>query len=92
MSLGAVSANGFASLKRGHDNSRDIPEFISFVGKYEKAMNMEVERTKSVRNAPLFSKTTREKFGALQKASMESMKKKDNLINVQKKKRHLSVA
>ena len=40
-------------------------------GKYEKAMNMEVERTKSVRNAPLFSKTTREKFGALQKASME---------------------
>ena len=89
MSLGAVSANGFASLKKGHDNSRDIPEFISFVGKYEKAMNMEVERTKSVRNAPLFSKTTREKFGAFQKASME---KKDNLINVQKKKRHLSVA
>lgn len=34
-------------------------------------MNMEVERTKSVRNAPLFSKTTREKFGAFQKASME---------------------
>ena len=60
MSLGAVSANGFASLKKGHDNSRDIPEFISFV-----------ERTKSVRNAPLFSKTTREKFGAFQKASME---------------------
>lgn len=71
MSLGAVSANGFASLKKWHDNSRDIPEFISFVGKYEKAMNMEVERTKSVRNAPLFSKTTREKFGAFQKASME---------------------